>query len=165
MIIFQIIMTNLKKLELECGKPIILEFSNNEIVIPYNITSEEILRILQIICDNSIYAYQNQICQGFITVRGGHRVGITGEVVIENEKVKNISYIHSLNFRIAKQIEDASINLLRHILNISNNSIYNALIVGTPGTGKTTILKDLVKKISNGIDEFSFKRNYSWSCR
>lgn len=155
----------MKRFELECGKPLILEFSNSEIVIPHNITSEEILRILQIICDNSIYAYQNQICQGFITVRGGHRVGITGEVVVENGKIKNISYIHSLNFRIAKQIEDVSINLLQHILDISNNIIFNTLIVGTPGTGKTTILKDLVKKISNGIDEFSFKRNYSWSSR
>lgn len=109
------------------------------------------------ICDNSIYAYQNQICQGFITVKGGHRVGITGEVVIENEKVKNISYIHSLNFRVAKQIEDVSVNVLKYILDLSNNSVFNSLIVGKPGTGKTTILKDLVKKISNGIDEINFE--------
>ena len=118
---------------------------------------------MQIICENSIYAYQNQICQGFITVKGGHRVGITGEVVIENEKVKNISYIHSLNFRVAKQIEGASNNILKEILNIPSNSVFNTLIVGTPGTGKTTILKDLIKKISNGIDEFNFQRNHSWS--
>lgn len=159
------IFKTLKRFELECGKPLILEFSNSEIVIPHNITSEEILRILQIICDNSIYAFQNQICQGFITVRGGHRVGITGEVVIENEKVKNISYIHSLNFRVANQIDDASINVLQYILDIPNNNVYNTLIVGTPGTGKTTILKDLIKKISNGIDEIGFKRSISRRCR
>ena len=118
---------------------------------------------MQIICDNSIYAYQNQICQGFITLKGGHRVGITGEVIVENDKVKNISYIHSLNFRIAKQINNASINIINHILDVKNNSIYNTLIVGEPGTGKTTILKDLIKKISNGIEDINFKRYHSWS--
>ena len=96
-------------------------------------------------------------------MNGGHRVGITGEVVIENDKIKNISYIHSLNFRIAKQIEDVSFGLLKHILDIPNNSVFNTLIVGAPGTGKTTILKDLIKKISNGIEEMGFRRNYSWS--
>ena len=156
---------SLKKLELEFGKPIILKYSNYDEIIKYTITSETIINILQRICDNSIYAYQNQICQGFITIRGGHRVGITGEVVIENNKVKNISYVYSLNFRIAKQIEDASKNLLSYILDIENNSIFNTLIAGIPGTGKTTILKDLIKKISNGIDEIHFKRNYNRSSR
>lgn len=55
--------------------------------------------------------------------------------------------------------------MLKEILDIKDNSLYNTLIVGAPGTGKTTILKDLVKKISNGIDEMGFKRNYSWSSR
>jgi len=85
--------------------------------------------------------------------------------VIENEKVKNISYIHSLNFRIAKQIEGASNNILEYVLDLNCNSVYNTLIVGLPGTGKTTILKDLIKKISNGIKENNFKRNNSWSFR
>ena len=119
---------------------------------------------MQIICDNSIYAYQNQICQGFITVKGGHRVGITGEAVVENEKIKNISYIHSLNFRIAKQIENASNHILQEVIDVQNNTVYNSLIVGAPGTGKTTILKDLIKNISNGIDKFNFRRNIDWSC-
>ncbi len=100
---------------------------------------------------------------GFITIKGGHRVGITGEVVIENGKVKNISYIYSLNFRIAKQINGASKNVMEHILDIANNTVYNTLIVGTPGTGKTTILKDLIKNISNGTE--NFHRNYCWSSR
>ena len=113
-------------------------------------------------CENSIYAYQNQICSGYITVKGGHRVGLTGDVVIENNRVKNISYIYSLNFRVARHVEDASINLLPEILDFSNNNIYSTLIVGAPGTGKTTILKDLIKKISNGIEDKGFNRCNSW---
>lgn len=73
---------------------------------------------------------------GYITIKGGHRVGITGEVVIEDGKVKNISYIYSLNFRISKQVEGASKNLLPHILNFEENRVYNTLIVGIPGTRK-----------------------------
>ena len=74
---------------------------------------------------------------------------------MENEKVKNISYIYSLNFRIAKQIDGAGKNIFQHILDISNNNIYNTLIAGSPGSGKTTILKDIIKNISNGIENFN----------
>lgn len=99
---------------------------------------------------------------GYITIKGGHRVGITGEIVVENGEVKNISYIYSLNFRIAKQIENASKDLLQYVLDIENNTVYNTLIVGVPGTGKTTILRDLSKNISNGIESLNFNRNNSW---
>ena len=96
---------------------------------------------------------------GYITIRGGHRVGLSGEVVIEDGKVKNISHIYSLNFRIAKQIQGTSYEVMKHILDINNNCVYNTLIVGAPGTGKTTILKDIIKKLSNGIEEINFKRD------
>lgn len=141
---------NLEEIRIRTNKPIILKFLSNEIISNYIPKQEEILKILQILCDNSIYSYQNQICNGYITIDGGHRVGITGDVVIENGKVKNISYIYSLNFRIAKQIEGASKQILKHILDIEKNDIYNTLIVGSPGTGKTTIIRDLTKEISNG---------------
>ncbi len=83
--------------------------------------------------------------------------------MLEDGKVKNISYINSLNFRISKQIEGASHHILQYILDIPNNSIYSTLIVGTPGSGKTTILKDLIKTISNGFQDFN--RDNSWSSR
>ena len=64
---------------------------------------------MQLICENSIYSYQNQIAEGFVTVSGGHRVGISGSCVIENQKVINIKHINSLNIRIARQILGCSI--------------------------------------------------------
>ncbi len=97
-------------------------------------------------------------------MQGGHRVGITGDVVFEDGKVKNIAYISSLNFRISREVKGASKEILEYIVDIENNSIYNTLIVGRPGTGKTTILRDLVKNISNGVEEYGFNRYYGWSC-
>lgn len=89
-------------------------------------------------------------------MQGGHRVGITGNVVMKDDKISNINYISGLNFRIAKQVLGCSNKILKHVLNIEEHSIYNTLIVSPPGVGKTTILRDLIRKISNGIDPISF---------
>ena len=94
----------LEEIRLRVNKPIILKFNQTDKVFDYHVTTEDILESLRIICENSIYSYQNQICNGYITIKGGHRVGISGSVVIESNKVVNINYISSLNFRVAKQI-------------------------------------------------------------
>lgn len=147
----------LEEIRIRAGKPIILKFNQKEILIRHFVTSEEIFKIVQFVCENSIYSYQHQIAEGFVTIKGGHRVGISGSCVMENGKVININYINSLNFRIARKILGASEELLKYILNIEKNTVKNTLIVSTPGAGKTTILKDIVKQISSGIKEFNFE--------
>ena len=139
----------LEEIRLRAKRPIILKMLETEKVIKYDVNTEEILSCLQYICENSIYSYQNQIASGFVTVRGGHRVGISGSCVVENGKVININYIYSLNFRIAKEVIGSSNKVLKEIINIDNNSIYNTLIVSSPGSGKTTILRDLIRQISS----------------
>ena len=151
---------NIQKLEeirIRANKPVILKLGQVEIVLSYTITTNEIIGILQNICNNSIYTYQNQICNGFITLPGGNRVGITGNVVIKDGQVSNISYIYSLNFRISHQINGASDNILKYVLDTENNTIFNTLIVSPPGAGKTTMIRDLAKRISNGINEINFR--------
>ncbi len=148
---------NLEEIRMRSSKPIILKFTNEEKILQGLIETEDILQTLQSICDNSIYSYQNQICEGFITIKGGHRIGITGSVVISGGKVTNINYISNLNFRIARQIIGCSNNLLKYILDIPNNTIYNTLIISPPGVGKTTILRDTIRTISNGIEDLEFK--------
>ena len=88
---------------------------------------------------------------------GGNRVGIAGNVVIKDGQVSNISYIYSLNFRISHQINGASDNILKYVLDTENNTIFNTLIVSPPGAGKTTMIRDLAKRISNGITEINFR--------
>lgn len=147
----------LEEIRIRVDKPLVLKFNFKEKVIRYFITSDEILNILQLMCENSIYSYQREISEGFITLKGGHRVGITGACVIEDGKVININYINSLNFRISRQVIGCSQKLLKHILDLGENNIYNTLIVSPPGCGKTTILRDLVRQISSGIKSVKFK--------
>ncbi len=138
-------------------KPILIKLRNLDIIIKYNVTESDMLHILEKICENSIYAYKNQICQGYITINGGHRVGITGTCVIENGKIINIKYVSSLNFRIAREIKGCSDYFLKDIIDIENQTIYNTLIVSPPARGKTTILRDIIRNISNGIPKINFR--------
>ena len=146
----------LQEIRIRCNRPIILRLRNMEILIEYNISQKEILQTIEKLCENSIYAYKNQICEGFITVKGGHRVGITGSAVIENGKIINIKYITSLNFRIAREIIGCSRKILGQVIDVKENTINNTLIVSPPGKGKTTILRDLIRNISNGVEELGF---------
>lgn len=113
-----------------------LRYSNESEILKEKIEYSDILETIQKICNNSIYSYQNEICNGYITIKGGHRVGISGNCVIEDNKLININYISSLNFRIARQVIGCSNEILKHILNIKENSIYNTLIISPPGVRK-----------------------------
>lgn len=135
--------------------PIILKIGQDEKILMYTPSAEELSEILNSVCNNSIYAYQSQMCEGFITIQGGHRVGISGNVVVKEGKIININYIYSLNFRIAKQVKGCSDEILKQI--IKNDLIQNTLIVSCPGAGKTTILRDLARNISDGNSQMKFK--------
>lgn len=139
---------DLEEIRLRNNKNIILKFSQNEEIIHYVVTTKDILETLEKITENSVYSYEKQISNGYITLPEGHRVGITGNAVCEENKVISISYISGMNFRIARQIKDCSEFILKNIY--EDREIKNSLIVGAPGTGKTTILKDLIQKISDG---------------
>lgn len=145
-----------EEIRLRVERPIILRLHDGEKVIKYSVSTEEMIACLQAICENSIYTYQNQIAEGFVTIKGGHRVGIAGSCVVENGKIININHIYSLNFRIARQVVGSGNKILKYILNLEKNTIYNTLIVSSPGAGKTTVLRDIVRQVSSGIKEIKF---------
>lgn len=147
----------LQEIRIRVNKPIILKLRKLEVVIEYEISQTEILQIVEKLCNNSIYAYKNQMCEGFITIKGGHRVGITGSAVMDNGKIINIKYITSLNFRVAREVENCSYSILNQVVDVKNDTINNTLIVSPPGKGKTTMLRDLIKNISNGIPKINFR--------
>lgn len=147
----------LEEIRLRSNRPLILKLTDGERKLDVCIRPEDILETLQHACDNSIYSYQNQICNGYITVKGGHRIGITGTAVIHDGKITNINYISNLNFRIAKQVLGCSTKLLKFVIDIENNTIYNTLLISPPGAGKTTILRDMIRKLSDGMEQIRFQ--------
>lgn len=150
------VLEELQEIRIRVERQIVLKLSKQDIILDYKVSQSEILQILERLCENSIYAYKNQICEGFITVKGGHRVGLTGSCVIENGKIINIKYISGLNFRIAREVLNCSTSVLREIIDIENKSIFNTIIISPPGKGKTTILRDAIRRLSDGIEEIKF---------
>ena len=147
----------IEEIRLRSNKQIALKVGQEIQLLDYIVSQQEILQIFERVCENSVYSYRRQICDGYITIRGGNRVGIVGSAVIDNGQVININYISSLNFRIARQKIGCSNSIIEDIIDMQNNSIYNTLIVSPPGCGKTTLLRDIVRNISNGISVIGFK--------
>lgn len=160
---------NIEEIRLRSGKPLILNSNNkdyfynekeNELDLnmntPYIVTREDIEQTFQIICKYSIHTFMDDITKGFITLRGGHRVGIVGKAIIENGQVKNIKHISSLNIRISREIIGCSDKVLEHIIK-AENQVNNTLIISPPQCGKTTLLRDIVRNLSNGNKKYGFK--------
>lgn len=118
------------EVRLRVGRRVILVISNKEIILEYIITLKDLLDILVKVSSNSIYAIQNDINQGFITIKGGHRIGICGEVVMDNGKIKNIKNVNSMNIRIARQIIGCADRIMPHIVDTKN--FLNTLIISPP---------------------------------
>ena len=146
-----------EEIRLRSNKPLALKIGQETQMMDYIVSQQEILQAFEKVCENSVYSYRRQICDGYITIRGGNRVGIVGSAVIDNGQIININYISSLNFRIARQEIGCSNRIIEDIIDMKNNSIYNTLIVSPPGCGKTTLLRDIVRNISNGINVIGFK--------
>lgn len=115
----------------------------------------DLTKTLELMSEKSIYAYQDEVKNGFITLRGGHRVGIAGRVVMENGSVKNIKDISGLNIRISREIPGCSEQVIRHII-CGSRDIYNTLIISPPQCGKTTLLRDITRIVSDGLPSLNF---------
>ena len=130
-----------EEIRLRSNKPLILKIGQETIVMEYIITQQELLQTFDKICENSIYSYKRQICEGYITIKGGNRVGIVGSGVIENGQVINVNYISSLNFRIARQKIGCSNKLIENLIDLKKGSIYNTLIISPKKKKKNNIIK------------------------
>lgn len=138
----------MQEIRLKVNKPVILIFSDKEIVLTVKTSFEDIRATINKISKYSIFAFEEDVKQGFITIQGGHRVGITGEWVFENGQVKYLKNISSLNIRICREVLGFGKKFINYIY--KNGEILNTLIISPPKCGKTTLLRDLSKIISNG---------------
>lgn len=122
----------------------------------YLVTVDDIQRVTQLISGSSLYALEEELKNGFITLPGGHRVGLTGKTVVESGRVKMLKYISGLNIRISREVIGVAAPLLPHLVDHKSGSIYHTLIFSPPRCGKTTLLRDIIRWLSNGIPELNF---------
>lgn len=117
----------------------------------YRITGKDIAEMLNYISNYSLYAYKEEMKQGYITVEGGHRIGIAGCATMDQGRIAGIHHITFLNIRVAHEKPGCAKELLPYIRH--HNSIYNTLLLSPPGAGKTTYLRDSIRMLSTGSEE------------
>lgn len=109
-------------------------------------TRADLIEGMELISEASVYALEDEIKNGYITVEGGHRVGLCGNTVIESGKIANINYISGLNYRIAKEVIGVAKEIMPYIYD--SQKIRNTLIISPPQCGKTTLLRDVARSLS-----------------
>lgn len=119
-----------EEIRIRVGQPICIKIHSGDIFLNKIINSEDILKLLENFSDNSIYSVQADINNGYITIKGGHRIGISGTSIMDNERIININYISSLNIRIARQVKDCSSKLLKYV--IRENEFKNTIVISPP---------------------------------
>lgn len=144
----------LQEIRLRSEMPLLLIYRGEELFIgktrgkPYIVTKEDLREMLDYISSYSLYAYEQEMRQGFITVEGGHRIGMAGQAIIENGKVKNLKHIASINVRMSHEVLGCADGVFPYITRMKG--LYHTLIISPPRCGKTTLLRDIIRQVSDG---------------
>ena len=151
-----------EEIRMRAGRPLIVSDYTGDYIVGVDgsisrdagfiVKPEHIATTISMMSENSVYAYQDEIKNGYITLKGGHRVGICGRAVLEGRFVKNIKDISGLNIRICREIKGCSMKIMPYIFD-NDKKVLNTLIVSPPSCGKTTFLRDIAKNISNGLPD------------
>ena len=120
----------------------------------YIVSENDLSQTIQALTRSSLYALEEELRSGYITVRGGHRVGLVGEAVVRQGEVQTLKYFAGLNLRLARSIPGCARELMPYLL--EQGRPLNTLILSPPRCGKTTLLRDIIRLFSNGIGELKF---------
>jgi stage III sporulation protein AA len=152
----------LQEIRLRVNCPLMINYSNKEYFVSENaslvsnpshgvlITKNEIKETMEYISNYSLYAFEEEIRQGFITINGGHRIGISGKTIIYEDFVKGMKHISYINVRLAHQVKGCADLVMPYLVNEEAGGIYHTLIISPPKCGKTTLLRDIIRQISDG---------------
>lgn len=150
----------IKEVRLRSDKPILVDTDMGEFFVcasggTFDITKgesvfqNEIKRIMDYVSRFSIYAFAEELKRGYITMTGGNRIGLCGRVVIEDDKIISLRNIASINIRIANAMEGCADSFMDFLY--KQEKICNTLIISAPGCGKTTLLRDILRNLSDGF--------------
>lgn len=152
--------TNLEEVRLRLNRPLMIKDRSGFAILSaqgqsvrpehsYIVSKDDLDRTLQLITENSWYAWEQEIQGGYLTLPGGHRVGVAGQAVYSGGQLRTIKNISSLNFRQARAVVGAADPLIGRVVSKRGTHIYSTLIVSPPGCGKTTLLRDLTRQVAD----------------
>ncbi|UQD52705.1 stage III sporulation protein AA [Bacillus methanolicus] len=139
----------IEEIRVRINRPLEVTMKGSPLFLPYTVQPEDALHLLNKISGYSIYTLEEELKRGYITISGGHRVGLAGKVILENSQVKAIRDISSFNIRIARERIGIADRLVPFLF---DNGWLHTMIIGPPQTGKTTLLRDIARIISTGND-------------
>ena len=117
----------------------------------YVVTREDLKETMEYISGYSLYSYEDEMRQGFLTVQGGHRVGVTGKVILDGNEIQGMKYISCINVRLAHEVVGCADQVMPYIR--KKDWVAHTLIVSPPRGGKTTLLRDIIRQLSNGEEK------------
>ncbi|MCX4269712.1 MAG: stage III sporulation protein AA [Lachnospiraceae bacterium] len=150
----------LQEIRLRIHAPLLIVYQNEEFYVSkdgrisrtedsaFIVTKNEIRETMEYVSNYSMYAYEEEIRQGFITIQGGHRVGLAGKIIMERDSIKSMKYISFINIRLSHQIKGCADPVMPYIR--QGSEIYHTLIISPPRRGKTTLLRDVIRQLSDG---------------
>jgi len=138
-----------EEIRLRPGRALLIQGGGKELWLPIVVTAEDLVETMNILSQYSYYAFAEQLARGYITVAGGHRVGVAGRVTAQGDRVLAMADAGSFNIRIARQLKGIGKPVLPWLF--SRGQLLNTLILAPPSCGKTTLLRDLVRLISDEV--------------
>ena len=136
----------MQEIRLRCGQPVLLKEEKRMHMLEGKLSAAEIRETVSLLSGYSLYAFEEELRQGYLTLEGGHRVGFCGKAVMEDGKIRTLKQINTLNIRIAKEQRGWGEAFLPYLL--EGEQFFHTLIVSPPGCGKTTLLRDLIRCLS-----------------
>ena len=138
---------SLREIRVRAGQSIRLSTRQGETICPCEPTPQQVAQMAEALCEHALYARAEEQRSGFVTLRGGHRMGLCGRVICQGQSIRALRDISSFCIRIAGQWRGAADGLIGQLTD-ENGFCRSALIVGLPGMGKTTLLRDSLRRLS-----------------
>jgi stage III sporulation protein AA len=145
------VFARISEIRMRMDRPLMLRSHGREYIFAYRPTVADVSETLERISRYSFYAFEEELRQGYITLPGGHRVGVVGQAVREDNKIRALKHISGLNIRVAHNVKGCADTVLPSLLSGSGPRPFrHTMIISPPGCGKTTLLRDIVRQISDG---------------
>ncbi len=142
----------LQEIRIRAGQPVILLENGREIILDVRAAAKDLHEVLEAACGYSGYAHEKEIGRGYVTIAGGHRIGLTGRAVLAEKEIQTLKYISALNIRVAHPVYGCAERWKQYFY--INGKPCHTLLISPPGCGKTTLLRDTVRLISDGTENY-----------